>query len=89
VPTLAEAGVKNFQLEIWNGVAGPASMPEAVVNQLSALINEIVRSSEVRQKLFQQGWQVVGSTPQALAQRMHSDTETLGRIIRDRGIRAE
>jgi tripartite-type tricarboxylate transporter receptor subunit TctC len=89
VATLAEAGVKNFQLEIWNGVAGPASMPAAVVNQLSTLIAEIVRTSEVRQKLFLQGWQVVGSSPQALAQRMHSDTETLGRIIHDRGIKAE
>ena len=88
-PTLAEAGVKNFQLEIWNGVAGPSSMPPGVVNQLSALLADIARTPEVRQKLFQQGWQVVGSNAQELAQRMRSDTETLGRIIHDRGIKAE
>ena len=89
IPSLAEAGVKNFQLEIWNAVAGPASMPKPVVARLSALFSEIARSPEVRQRLFQQGWQVAGGSSEALALRIKSDTATLGKIIADRAIKAE
>jgi len=89
VPSLSEAGVKDFQLEIWNAVAGPASMPKPVVAKLSALFSEIARSPEVRQKLFQQGWQVAGGTSEALALRIKADTAVLGQIIRDRSIKVE
>jgi tripartite-type tricarboxylate transporter receptor subunit TctC len=89
VPSLSEAGVKDFQLEIWNAVAGPAALPQPVVQRLSALLSEIARSPEVRQRLYQQGWQVVGGSAEALARRMRADTATLGQVIRERGIRAE
>ena len=89
VPSLSEAGVKDFQLEIWNGVAGPASMPKPVIAKLSQLISEIARSPEIRQKLFQQGWQVAGTTSEGLANRIKMDTATLGKVIVDRNIKAE
>lgn len=89
VPSLAEAGVKDFQLEIWNAVAGPASLPQPVVQRLSTLFSEIAREPEVRAKLFQQGWQVVGGTSEALALRIKADTAVLGRIIAERQIKAE
>lgn len=89
VPSLVEAGVKDFQLEIWNAVAGPASMPKPVIAKLSALLSEIARSPEVRQRLFQQGWQVAGGSSEALALRIKSDTAVLGKIIADRAIKAE
>lgn len=89
MPSLSEAGVKDFQLEIWNAVAGPASLPRPVVARLSALFSEIARTPDVRQKLFQQGWQVVGGSSEALALRIQADTAAMGRIIRERGIKVE
>jgi tripartite-type tricarboxylate transporter receptor subunit TctC len=88
-PSLREAGVKDFQLEIWTAVAGPASLPRPVVVKLSNLLSEIARSTEVRQKLFQQGWQVAGTSADGLALRMKADYATLGQVIRERGIKAE
>ena len=89
LPSLAEAGVQGFNLEIWNAVAAPTSMPPAVVARLSALFSEIARAPEMRQKLFQQGWQVVGTTAEGLANRIKSDTVLLGGVIAQRGINAE
>jgi len=86
VPSLAELGVKNYQLEIWNAVAAPARMPAAHVQQLASLISEIVRGPEMRQRLFQQGWQVVGSAPEGLSRRIAADTRALGDIIRQQKI---
>jgi tripartite-type tricarboxylate transporter receptor subunit TctC len=88
-PSLQEAGITGFQLEIWNAVAGPASMPKPIVNKLSTLISEIVRTPEVRAKLFQQGWQTAGTTAEGLANRIKADTNLLGGVIAMRGIKAE
>jgi len=89
IPSLSEAGVRDFNLEIWNAVAAPNSMPPAVVARLSALVSEIVRTPEMRQKLFQQGWNAVGTSAQGLANRIQADTVVLGGIIASQRITAE
>lgn len=88
-PSLSEGGVKDFQLEIWTAAAGPASLPRPIVNKLSGLISEIARSPEVRQKLFQQGWQVAGTSAEGLANRVKADTALLGGVIRSQKISAK
>jgi len=89
LPSLSEAGVQGFNLEIWNAVAAPRSMPKPVVDRLSTLFSEIARTPEMRQKLFQQGWQVAGTSAEGLANRIKSDTKLLGDVITQRGIKAE
>jgi tripartite-type tricarboxylate transporter receptor subunit TctC len=89
IPSLAEAGVDDFNLEIWNAVAAPTTMPQAVVARLSALFSEIVRTPDMRAKLFQQGWQAVGSSSEGLANRIRSDAATMGEVIRRARITAD
>jgi tripartite-type tricarboxylate transporter receptor subunit TctC len=93
VPELAsldEQGLtRGFQLEVWNAVAAPASLPRPVAARLSQLVSDIARSPEVRAKLFQQGWQVLGTTAEGLANRIQADTALLGGVIRSRAIKAE
>ena len=88
-PSLDEGGVRGFQLEIWTAAAGPASMPKPIIAKLSALISEIARSPEIRQKLFQQGWQVAGTSSEGLANRIKADTALLGNVIKTRNIKAQ
>jgi len=89
LPSMTEAGVQGFSLEIWNAIAAPNSLPKPVAAKLSALFSEIARSPEIRQKLFQQGWQVVGSSSEGLANRIKADTALLGGVISANGIKAE
>lgn len=89
LPSLAEVGVKDFHLEIWNAAAAPRSMPAPVVARLSALLSEIARSPEVRARLFAQGWQVAGTSAEGLANRIAADTRMLGGVIRSLGIKSE
>ncbi len=88
-PSLDEGGVRGFQLEIWTAAAGPVSLPKPIVAKLSSLISEISRSPDVRQKLFQQGWQVAGTSAEGLANRIKADTNLLGGVIAMRGIKAQ
>lgn len=88
-PSLEEQGIHNFQLEIWTAAAAPASMPKPIVDRLSTLISQIARTPEVREKLFQQGWQVAGTSAEGLRIRMRAETATLGGIIAMRNIKVD
>jgi tripartite-type tricarboxylate transporter receptor subunit TctC len=89
IPSLSEVGVKDLNLEIWNAVAVPNSMPKPVVAQLSALFSEITRSPEMRQKMFQQGWTVQGTSAEGLANRIKADKALLGGIIAQQNIKID
>ncbi len=89
VPSFSEVGVKDFNLEIWNGVAAPNSLPKPVAQRLATLLSDIARTPEMRQKMFQQGWQVVGTTAEGLHNRILSDTALLGGIITTQGIKVD
>ena len=89
IPSLAEVGIRGFNLEIWNAFAAPATMPRPIQARLAALIGEIARSDDMRAKLFTQGWQVAGTSPEGLANRIQADTRLLGGVIAARGIKAE
>ena len=88
-PSLSEAGIANYQMEIWNAVAAPRSMPQPLVQRLGALLSEIARSPEIRAKLFAQGWQVAGTSSEGLANRIRNDAQVLGEIIRSQKITAQ
>ena len=87
VPSLAEAGVKDFSLEIWNAVAAPNSLPKAHVNRLATLLTEIVRRPDVREKILNQGWAVAGTSPEGLARRIKADTAAMADVIKRNNIR--
>ena len=89
LPSLADAGLAGFGLEIWTAAAAPVGLPKPIANRLSALFSEIARSPDIRQKLFQQGWQVAGTSAEGLALRIQADTALLGRVITERQIKAE
>ena len=89
VPSLAEAGLAGFQLEIWNAVAAPAGMSAAHIQQVANALVDIVRRPDMRQKLFNQGWQVAGTSPEGLANRINADAASMSEVIRAQGIKAQ
>ena len=86
VPSLAELGVRGVELEIGNALAAPAGMPRAPIERLAAALADIVRRPAVRQQLFAQGWQAVGTAPLGLAHRMQADAARMRAIIERAGI---
>ncbi len=89
LPPLTDAGLLNFQLEIWNALVGPANLSKAAKSKLAAVVPGLVRDPDVRQKLFSQGWHALGTSPEGLALRVRSETQILGGIITLRGIKIE
>jgi len=88
-PTLQEAGLRDFELEIWTAAAAPASLPAPIVQRLTQVLSEVIRLPEVRQKLFQHGYEAAGISGEALVRRVKADTATLTEIIASQGIKLE
>ena len=89
VPPLADAGVTNVNLEVWTALIGPASLSKAAQARLALEVPRIIRDADTRQKLFNQGWQAVGTSPDGLKSRVKDEAAILGGIIQSRGIKLE
>ena len=89
VPTLAEAGVKNAESGSWIALLAPAATPAAIIESVGADIREAVALAEVRDKLIAQGAVPQASTPAELQKLIDADRSRYGRIIRDKGLKAE
>jgi tripartite-type tricarboxylate transporter receptor subunit TctC len=89
VPPLADAGVRDFNLEVWTALVGPAKLTKAARDRLDAVLPDLVRSKEVREQLFSQGWQAVGSSAEGLRGRVQDEATAMRRIISTQGIRLD
>jgi len=89
IAPLADAGITNVNLEVWNALIGPARLPAAAQRRLAIEVPRIIRDADTRQKLFNQGWNAVGSSPEGLKTRIREETMVLGNIIKSQGIRID
>jgi len=87
VPSLAELGVKDLDVEIWVGLAVAASMPEGHRKKLETLLVDIIRKPEVAKQLATQGWDVAALPAEAFARRLEAETAMLVAIIEKQNIK--
>jgi tripartite-type tricarboxylate transporter receptor subunit TctC len=52
VPTMAEAGIADLQIELWTGIVAPAATPPAVINRLNNAIHAVISMPEVQAALY-------------------------------------
>lgn len=90
VPTMAEAGVKDYVFNTWMGFAVPASVPAPVIARLNAEINRIGQLPQVREKMLAQGIDMLPPESPAAAQKLVRDDLALWvPIIKASGASAE
>jgi len=89
VPSLSEAGVRDFNLEVWTALLGPANLSKAAQDRISKELAVIMKSPEVRQRLFDQGWQAVGTSPDGMRARVKEEAAIMTRIISTNGIKLQ
>ena len=89
VPSLAEAGVKDIDVDIWYALLGPPGLPADVVATLNADLAEILGEADVKASLLKQGLTPRTGTPADLARLIDADLERWGRVMREANIRAD
>jgi tripartite-type tricarboxylate transporter receptor subunit TctC len=86
VPTLKEATGLEWTIGAWRGIAGPAGMPEDVVDVLVPALKEIHDSKEFRDFMAQRGFGVVWRDPDGFRDYMAASNEALGSVMKAVGI---
>ena len=86
VPILREGGIEGFDMGPWFGLVAPARTPAAIVARVNADVNEILRMSEVQQKI--EGAEVLGGTPQQFAAFIGQEIDKWSKLIRALDLKA-
>jgi len=86
VATLAENAVPGFDLQAWLGIAAPAGVPPDVVARLSQAIREITEMPEVQRRMAAMGQNLDFRNSDEYGERLASDHQKFGAIIRAAGI---
>ena len=89
VPTMAEAGLPNFETTAWHGIAVRAGTPQAIISKLNATILDIFKEPEFRKKWEAIGTPVVAGTPEEFGRLIRTESVRLGRLVRETGVTAD
>jgi tripartite-type tricarboxylate transporter receptor subunit TctC len=86
LPTMAEAGVPDFDASIWFGLMAPAGTPAAIIDKLARTVDEALRSDDAVAKLKAQGFDTLAGGPQDFARTIATDTERWAVAARAAGL---
>jgi tripartite-type tricarboxylate transporter receptor subunit TctC len=89
LPSLAEEGVRDIDVDIWYALFAPPGLPRELTSLLNAEMGAILAQSEVRDNLQKQGINPVTGTPEELARLVETDLERWTRVVRAARISAD
>jgi tripartite-type tricarboxylate transporter receptor subunit TctC len=88
LPTFSEA-YPGFEQISWFGILGPRGLPKQVSTRVHGEMTRTLRTSEVGQRLTEQGFDIVASSPEEFQRFVQAESDKLGKLIRDNKIVAE
>ncbi|MEJ6022254.1 Bug family tripartite tricarboxylate transporter substrate binding protein [Ramlibacter sp. PS4R-6] len=89
IPTIAEAGVKGYEISFWFAAYVPAGTPAPVVARLNDILAKANRSAAVTNFYAQSGFEALGGTPEDLRKFQTAESEKWRKIIAGAGIEKE
>lgn len=89
VQTVGEQGYPGFDAATWYGFLVPAGTPADVVSVLNAAANEAIKSEDVREKVLQEGGDVIGGTPERFAEVIKADYDKWGKVVQESGAKLD
>ncbi len=88
VPTLAEAGFRNFDPSFWVGLAVPRNTPEHALVRLNAALNEALAQTRLKAYAQTNGWELAGGAPKVLADVIGADLLELPPLLKRLDLKA-
>jgi tripartite-type tricarboxylate transporter receptor subunit TctC len=89
VPTVAEAGLPDFEVTTWYGILAPAGTPTPVINRINGELLKIMHAPELKEKLAAMGTDPLTSTPEEFAAYIKREITKWGEVIRKAGVKAD
>lgn len=88
VPTMAEAGIDNFNVSPWHFWAGPAGLPREIAERLSREIRAAWADPALQRRAIEMGARLTGSTPEELGARLEREKPRWAEMVRISGATA-
>lgn len=85
IPTIAEAGYKDFDVNPWFGLFAPAKVPANIIQKINADVNDVVKSKDVTDKFAAQGAEPYLTTPQEFAAVLKADIAKWSQVVKSSG----
>jgi len=89
VPSLAEAGLPEFDLTVWFGMAAPAGAPAAVVQRINTALREVLADPGVQKRFENAGLAPKPSSPPEFGRLIDSDIAKWGKVFKDAGMQPQ
>jgi tripartite-type tricarboxylate transporter receptor subunit TctC len=89
VPTMMEAGVKDYDVALWLAYVTPAGTPDAIVGKLNRAVNDILKEPDIVESLQKHGFEPDPGSPQALTERISTETAKWRALVAKTGIKPE
>ncbi|OZI35477.1 hypothetical protein CEG14_10345 [Bordetella genomosp. 1] len=87
LPTVSEAGLKDFEVSTWLGLIAPAGTPPAMVEKINAEVRRVLELPDVREKLVAQGYALSDFSPAAFTRYYQADREKWIAVIDKAGLK--
>lgn len=89
VPTVQEQGLKDFDINGWYAIIGPAQLPASISQRLSIEIAKAVATPQLQQQMTAAGYEAVGSSPAELEKHIDQEIQRWSAVVKSTGARID
>lgn len=89
VPTMTEAGMKDFEINNWYGLSAPAGTPAPIIASMNQALQQAIQDPALRARFQEVGLVPISNTPEEFTALIKSDSEKWQKIIQSAGVTAE
>ena len=89
VPTIAESGVKGYDVILWHGLIAPKALPRPILDRVNSELNKALQSKEMQDRLAGDGVSAAGGTPEQFTALIKKDIEVWRKVVQKAGVKAE
>ena len=86
VPTIAEAGLPGFEVNVWYGLFAPRATPPTVIGKISSDVSKLLRTAEMRERFVGLGVDAEGSAPAEFRAYFRNDVEKWRKVVKAAGV---
>ncbi len=89
IPTMAEAGLPGYEFTTWQILAAPKGTPAPIIASLNEKVRAVLQTPEATKRWQERGFDVIASTPEAMAAHLASEIKKWRVVFKEQGIKAQ
>jgi tripartite-type tricarboxylate transporter receptor subunit TctC len=89
IPTMIEAGLRDFEIVLYSGILGPKGMERGLVSRINAEFAKVVQAPEIRNVYEKIGAEPLAMSPQEFEKRTQSEIAKLGPVVKASGAKVD